>query len=198
MDCVFESNANTDGYTAGVVNIYAGACDLEFCTFLTNAASYASALSGSGSEGGNELTLGVTDCTFADNAASGDQRAAVRVRGSTSLTMETTVVAFNRTSKAVSALYGATVDCSACCIYGNEEGDWVDCLAGLESLHDNMELDPRLCGLATGDFRLCANSPCLPENNVPGVQIGAHGWGCADCESPVEEISWGRVKSLFR
>jgi predicted outer membrane repeat protein len=194
---VFDSNANSDTYSGGVVSVGTSVCDIEFCTFLDNSSALGSAINGSGA-GGN-LTLGVRDCTLAGNTSlSADQRAAIRVSNSASLTLERTIIAFNHASKAVSAVFGATVSCEACCIYGNEEGDWVDSIAGMESLYDNMEVDPCFCGLLTGDLTLCADSPCLPENNLPSVQIGAHGVGCDVCGSAVEATSWGRIKALHR
>lgn len=55
-------------------------------------------------------------------------------------------------------------------------------------LYGNFSSDPLFCEpvLCTeaptieGDFTLMAGSPCLPENNPCGVQIGALGMGCGD------------------
>jgi hypothetical protein len=49
------------------------------------------------------------------------------------------------------------------------------------------------------DFTLCANSLCLPENNIDCDQlIGAYGEGCPPCDSPVESTSWGAIKAMYR
>ena len=58
--------------------------------------------------------------------------------------------------------------------------------------------DPLFCGLAENNYTLCANSPCLPDGNDWGVQIGAHDEGCDACDSPVELTSWGAIKALYR
>ena len=53
-------------------------------------------------------------------------------------------------------------------------------------------------GFWDGDLTLCGNSPCLPANNPWGVLIGAHDWSCGICASPVERVSWGQIKALYR
>jgi hypothetical protein len=35
-------------------------------------------------------------------------------------------------------------------------------------------------------------------NNPWGVLIGAHGEGCSPCTSPVERVSWGQIKAMYR
>ena len=64
--------------------------------------------------------------------------------------------------------------------------------------NENMSEDPLFCDIYAGDFRLCANSPCLPENNSCGEPIGAHEEGCGSCETAVQAVTWGQIKSEFR
>jgi len=61
-------------------------------------------------------------------------------------------------------------------------------------------MDPLFCDVASDDYALCANSPCLPgsSTNPWGVLLGALGQGCDDCEAAVESSSWGRVKGIFK
>jgi hypothetical protein len=66
-----------------------------------------------------------------------------------------------------------TLTCSD--VYGNQGGDWVDCLAGMGTLNNNLSADPGFCDSASGDFYLAADSPCLFG---PCGQIGAFGMGC--------------------
>jgi hypothetical protein len=80
-----------------------------------------------------------------------------------------------------------------CVVHDNAGGDDLCC-----DVYDNVVADPRFCGFSVWDFTLCANSPCLPENNAWSVQVGAHGQGCADCDTPVETTSWGAIKALYR
>jgi pectin methylesterase-like acyl-CoA thioesterase len=46
-----------------------------------------------------------------------------------------------------------------------------------------------------GDYRLFDTSPCLDTNSPCGYPVGRYGQGC---DSPVEEMSWGSVKRLWR
>ena len=46
-------------------------------------------------------------------------------------------------------------------------------------INGNFSSDPLFCDtLGYGDYRLAANSPCLPDYNDCGVLIGAYGAGC--------------------
>ncbi|MBE0565284.1 MAG: hypothetical protein IH621_04940 [Krumholzibacteria bacterium] len=74
-----------------------------------------------------------------------------------------------------------TVVC--CDIWGNDGGDWVGGIADRLGVDGNFTGDPRFCAAETGDFRVCADSPCLP-GNLPGgcdAIIGAFGAGCPAC-----------------
>ena len=79
-----------------------------------------------------------------------------------------------------------------CCLY--ETG--TDSLPGQTA--PNIWLDPRFCGFPADDLTLCADSPCLPENNDWEELIGAYGEGCPPCGTAVERHSWGTIKALFR
>ena len=108
------------------------------------------------------------------------------------------IVAFSRTGEGVSCEAGAVVTSHASVIYGNPGGDWVGCLAGQESLEHNAHVDPLFCGLGGAWFYLCENSYCAPAGNPLSIQIGALGPGCDPCDSPVETLSWGAIKALYR
>lgn len=64
--------------------------------------------------------------------------------------------------------------------------------------------DPNFCGplacegapATLGDYAVRSDSPCLPENNPCGTQIGARGRGCD--LSPVRLVSWGPAKASYR
>jgi predicted outer membrane repeat protein len=83
-------------------------------------------------------------------------------------------------------------------VFHNEDGD------SLCSRHyDNAFVDPLICKVynewqSGQNLGLCANSPCLAENNDWGVDIGAFGAACGECTSPVYQRSWGRVKKMYR
>lgn len=63
---------------------------------------------------------------------------------------------------------------------------------------DSVLGDPFFCSPASRDFSLCADSPCLPWNNVWGELIGALGEGCEACGTAVLEQSWGAIKAMYR
>ena len=83
-------------------------------------------------------------------------------------------------------------------IHGNTGGDWVGHISDQSSVDGNFSADPLFCDVYNDDYALCANSPCLPGGNGCGVLIGARGKGCPDCNSPVEQSSWGAVKAMYR
>lgn len=91
---------------------------------------------------------------------------------------------------------GASLTCSL--VYENEGGDWTGCIAGQEATVGNWHVDPRFCGLLSGDYTLCSNSDCLPDNNPCVVLLGAQGEGCGECNSAVEPASWGVIKARWR
>ncbi|MBM3288025.1 MAG: hypothetical protein FJY88_11845 [Candidatus Eisenbacteria bacterium] len=62
---------------------------------------------------------------------------------------------------------------------------------------NNICADPLFCGEAAGDFRIARESACAEAIAPLGCgQIGALGVGCS--QTPVERLSWGKVKHLFR
>ena len=57
-------------------------------------------------------------------------------------------------------------------------------------------LPERIYKTGDGLFSLAADSPCLPQNNDWGVQMGAFGQGCGPVA--IEPESWGRIKARYR
>lgn len=66
------------------------------------------------------------------------------------------------------------------------------------SFTDNLACNPWFCDPGAQDFSVCADSPCLAENNDWGVSVGAYGAGCGPCGTVVEPASWGSIKAMFR
>ena len=62
---------------------------------------------------------------------------------------------------------------------------------------DNVSADPLFCGEATGDFHIARESPCAPDH-TPGScgLIGRLGVACSF--SPVQRVTWGGIRQLFR
>jgi hypothetical protein len=65
-----------------------------------------------------------------------------------------------------------------------------------DSVHSNISLPPLLCDAASGDYTLQECSPCVGAAH-DGGDIGAFGVGC-QCVTAVREVTWGKIKSLFR
>lgn len=73
-------------------------------------------------------------------------------------------------------------------VFGNAGGD---SLCG--SYHDNRFEDPRLCDIYGGDVSPCADSFAIDWD--AGAYEEA---GCGACGTPVESVSWGSIKAMFR
>lgn len=81
----------------------------------------------------------------------------------------------------------------------NMEGPLINYIA--DNVFTNpLFCDPVDCTLAptnAGEYTVDVLSPCLPENNVCGVLIGALGANCSGA-TPTIESSWGNVKRRYR
>jgi hypothetical protein len=135
----------------------------------------------------------ISGCTVAGNTGWNADDAAVLVYDS-DITIDRTVIAFND-GRALHCDYDSQVSVHCCDSYGNTDGDD---LCG-EDLGGNFSADPLFCDAENGDYTLDGSSPCLPGNHPDGVDcglIGAFEQGCGAI--PVQETTWGRVKSLYR
>ncbi|MCK4512702.1 hypothetical protein KAW64_13240 [bacterium] len=133
----------------------------------------------------------ITSCTMVENE--GGMGSGIYCVDGAAPAIRHTIIAYGSPGE---ALYcdGSVPYTALSCIYANGElnelcGDYTTSI---------LYVDPLFCDLADGDFTLCANSPCLPENNAWGIQIGAHGEGCGPCDTPVERTSWSSTKAMFR
>ena len=189
-DCDFWENSATGG---GALYADDGAqMTLDRCTFGHNAATGmggALCLYGAGS-------VGITQCTLADNSAA--MGGGIYAGPHTSaLSLTNTIIAFSTAGGAYRC--GVTPYVSCTDIYGNTGGDWDACLAGqAPPVNGNMDLDPQLCRQTSWfDYRLEEDSPCAEESNPECGLVGAFPVGCPD--SPVQaQTSWGAIKTMFR
>ncbi len=62
-------------------------------------------------------------------------------------------------------------------------------------LHVYWSGDPELCGIESADYRLFDAWPCTEANSLCEWRIGVDVIGC---DSPVEEMSWGMLKAMWR
>ena len=122
-------------------------------------------------------SLFIESTTFYGNDATGGNGSSIALSDSSHAVVNNTIMAFAPTGETVSC-YGAsdiTLTCSD--VYGNTEGDYVECLAGLNGVDGNFSLDPMFCDAPGGDLALNSGSPCA---DAPGCGlIGALGVGCA-------------------
>lgn len=134
----------------------------------------------------------VENCTFFECSALIAGNAIYCVDG-TALAVGNSIISFGYHGTAVGCGAASSASFGHCVVYGNRAGDE---LCG--SVGDNLYIDPLFCDVYAKDFTLCANSPCLPENNMWGELVGRFGAGCGNCDSPVERTSWGAIKALYR
>lgn len=80
-------------------------------------------------------------------------------------------------------------------IWGNSTGDWIDELAQWYGVNGNFSADPLFCSPSGNDFHLSSLSPCAPEHNSCGLQIGALPVACET--TGAAETSWGEIKFLY-
>jgi hypothetical protein len=72
------------------------------------------------------------------------------------------LIAFNEGTTLVDgSIWWADFACTD--IFGNQGGDWVGPLEGLEAVNGNMSSDPLFCDTAAGDFHIDFSSPCAGE-----------------------------------
>jgi len=91
------------------------------------------------------------------------------------------------------ALGGGVVECND--VWPDSGAIEFNCCGA--TVENNITADPRFCNEAASDFRIYEQSPCAAANAPPGCgQIGALGIGCS--QTPVERLSWGKAKHLFR
>ncbi len=124
------------------------------------------------------------------------QGAGVCVGGSGDLRAENAILAFGTAGGAIYFDGGGAATLTCCDIYGNVGGDWVGPIADQYGIDGNISADPLFCGIGGDDLRLHTDSPCAPGHNPDCGLIGAWPVGCEP--TPVEVMTWGGIKALFR
>ena len=139
-------------------------------------------------------SLSVQSCTFCFNGAG--HGGGIYSAGEYGFEMAITqsIFAFGTGGAAVQAENYNSVAPSLCLAFDNVGGDQ---LLGSR----NLQVDPLFCDVYEGNYYLCDNSPCLVANNPFGFGLGAHWYAystCGPCAAPVEEVSWGSIKAMYR
>ncbi len=199
-NCIFSHNVATSW--GGVLHSLEGKPSFKNCQFTNNSAVHGGAIALSSrstislescvfsdniaQDGGalyceNADTTAITNCTFSQNkAVLGANICLVNNTVGWRL-FSNTIMAFGSGAEAVhwdgqGSLVLACVD-----IFGNEGGDWVGALSGMDLANGNLHLDPQFCGEANPlvPFFVAATSPCAPANNPGCGLIGALPVGCS-------------------
>jgi len=105
--------------------------------------------------------------------------------------LENTIIAFNDGGGSIVCSPESHPSLACCDVYGNEGGDWIDCIAEQATIDGNFSLDPEFCGIETGDFRITKGSSCAPVGNSCEVVIGAGSVGCEDVKCGDVDVSGG-------
>jgi hypothetical protein len=134
----------------------------------------------------------ITGCTFNRNFGTDAQ---IRLSGFSTVAADHTILAFGTGSVLCDGTSSALLAC--CDVFGNDNGDWVGCLAGQETWNNNLHADPRFCDVLGLQSWLRSDSPCAGENNPECGQVGAEEVGC-QAPVPVILVTWGQIKSIFR
>jgi len=153
---------------------------LLYCTFLGNLSDF-----GGGLICFTNATPSLTNCTFSANIAN-SEGGGVYSGGQSVPELINCIVAFSVAGAGVFCEANAVALLEYCDLYDNAGGDWIDSIADQLGVGCNMAVDPLFCGADEGDLSLDTASLCLPDNNECGVQIGAHGVGCAVVAIPTE------------
>ncbi|MCK9995476.1 MAG: hypothetical protein KAH56_04255 [Candidatus Krumholzibacteria bacterium] len=183
----FEANIATD--TGGAVDYMTSASDKDVtvtgCTFLNNAASsYGSVMNFD-----IDVNLQVTTSTFHGNTTvDPDPTTASQIhmdRGNAGVTTSTISGGIGGPLFLVDN--GGIVSMDRTNVWGNDAGDYVGPIAGLNGMLCNMSVDPIFCDAAASDLTLRSDSECLAINNICNVQYGVWGEGCS-ASSGVESL----------
>jgi len=220
-DCVFAGNSSElalEGEGGGLYCSEGAAPRVRRCVFFGNSSDMGGAVScshgcapvlseclllGNAGDSGGALaclvasTLTIERCTLVGNM--GVAGCGIYVDGTSMLSGETSIIAFGYKGEAVECSQpGGAVLLSCCDVFGNEDGDWVGCIAGQNGVDGNIGKDPLFCHHANPSERysLHSDSPCAPESNPDCGVIGALGVGCGP--TPVRTTTWGCIKSLYR
>jgi len=78
-------------------------------------------------------------------------------------------------------------------VYGCEGGNYVQ-IEDQTGANGNVSADPVFCDEENLDFGLCLDSPLVAQSCG---WMGALKVTCGYCRTPVERVTWGRIKSLY-
>lgn len=188
VDCDFLTNGASS--TGGGIHCAGGSSPIvTSCVFTNNWGVWG----GGGVECGVMCRPTFENVTFFWNRA-GYPGGAIAVPSPTAApTFTRCIIAYTQSGGAMNCDAGADPVIRECAVFGNIDSNL---LCG--DYDDIIYSDILFCDVPDRDVTLCADSPCLPENNPWGVLIGARGQGCGACSTPVQSVSWGVIKAMYR
>ncbi len=187
---------NWASYSGGM-EIYNSSATISYCTIVNN-----SCTSMGGGIGCQWATPFINQSTIVGNA-SADSAGGIFLYQSAP-EIQCSIIAFSQSGAGIWCYW----DCSTPTlvmtdIYGNADGDWIGCVAGMELINGNMSVDPMFCGWELGDYYLSESSPLCYCIDPCACFVGAWSVGCAGLtsvhESAVQQPkSWSTLKKHYR
>jgi hypothetical protein len=193
VNCSFRDNEVTDGGGGGIW-LDGGTCGMSFCVSARNHCAAGAAV----------YLTGDADVTITRLTSVGDSLTAAAdgiitcAASGVSLALDHSIIAFGKGAYGVNCYALPVTPTVTCCdIYGNEAGNWANCIAAKNGVGGNFSADPLFCDIPTDDVSLEDCSPCLAANNTCGADMGALGSGCA-CGEATEPTTWGAIKAMYK
>ncbi len=130
----------------------------------------------------------ITSCTVVENGLN-----QIYVDDDSGVTISHCVIANGSEGVGVAATGASIATVTRCVLFGNPGGDPPECD------HDEIIYqDPLFCDDAADNYTLCDDSSAVAYNNMWNELLGAYGSSCEPCGTPVEDVTWGVIKALFR
>jgi len=107
------------------------------------------------------------------------------------------IVAFSSDGEGLCCEYNSEPVIICCDVFGNADGDYAGGIPDYTGIAGNISEDPEFCDAPSGDLGLHESSPCAAANSECGELVGAHDVACS-APTAIEEMSWGKLKALYR
>lgn len=189
VNCLFLGNS---AQTGGVMDLSSyGSGRFYDCTFAGNTAEVGGAIYAYYSD----WNITFSGCTFYDNRAVAG--AHFYLDNLSEVELDHCILAFGQYGEAITCEPGCSALLSCCDVIGNEGGDWMGCIEGLDGQNGNISEDPLFCDVSVLDLTLYDVSACAPFTppNEECALIGAWPVGCE--MTAVRPISWSTLKVRY-
>jgi len=175
-DCRIEDNEalSNGGGVYCTTGCTAGFTRVTFCGNTTNGKGGAIVC--------NTCSPTFSQCTSTDNEAGAGS--GVWTLGNAQPVFDHTIIAFGAHAAAFRCESGGSATLACCDVYGNEEGDFTDCVAEQLDVNGNISADPLFCDRAGRDYTLQWGSPCGPLLNPDCGLVGAWPAACGFLVNP--------------